>query len=157
MTAQRLSSMELLAPGFRAKVQALLVELGKDERTSALRVFETSRAPSRQLALYARGRDPQKADYGRTVTKAKPYQSAHQHGLGVDLVFWVNDTWTWDEPIRGGWAHLHTLAHAHGLEPLSFEKPHLQVRDFRWQTLPVGPQDDAGWLDWLTRWGGLRA
>lgn len=147
----RHAAFDLLAPSFRASLEGLLGELAKDERTSSLRVFETIRSPSRQLELYARGRDPAKPDYGRTVTKAKPYQSAHQHGLAVDLVFHVGGSWTWSEPARGGWARLHTLAHAHGLEPLSFEKPHLQVRDFRWQTLARGPEDDAGWLEWLSK------
>ena len=122
---------------------------GPDFQTLLLRVFESIRPPSRQNALYAQGRDRAKPDYGRTVTKARAYQSAHQFGLAVDLVFFVRGKWTWEEPFPGAWDRLHAAARGCGLEALSFEKPHLQLVDFDFRRLTPGPKDDAGWLEWL--------
>lgn len=141
----RIATLAGLDPEFRRRLESLL------ERTSVvmptLRVYESLRSPRRQEELYARGRTT--GTPGKTVTRARAYQSAHQHGMAVDLVFHNGKAWTWDEPFRGAWDELHRLARAEGLEPLSFEKPHIQVQGFRWQRLPQGPRDDDGWARWL--------
>lgn len=147
----RIAALEGLDRDFRARLERLL------RRTSAvmptLQVFESLRSPRRQNELFARGRNPSKPDYGRTVTRARAYQSAHQHGLAVDLVFRAGDAWSWDEPFKGAWDELHRMARQEGLEPLSFEKPHLQAAGFDWRQLATGPLDDAGWTRWLRERG----
>lgn len=146
----RIASLDLLDPTFRARLDRVLVTCAKELPT--LHVFETIRPPSRQEELYQRGRDPKAADFGRTVTRARAYQSAHQFGLAVDLVFKDSKgKWTWSEPFKGAWDKLHEIARAEGLEPLSFERPHLQLAGFNWRKLTRGPADDAGWVAWLAR------
>lgn len=148
--SERRTGLELLRPDFRWALDGLLQRLG--ELKIPLAVFESIRSPGRQDQLYLRGRDPAAQDYGRTVTRAQAYQSAHQFGLGADLVF-RRDTgvWTWDEPERGMWDLYARLAKSCGLETLSFERPHIQIAGFDWRKLPTGPRDDAGWLAWLAQ------
>ena len=141
----RRSDLDLLDPGFRAKLEAVVADL--EAAGSPLRVYETIRAPSRQKELFARGRDPEAADFGRTATKATAYESLHQWGHAADLVGHVNGSWTWNL-ASGYWLALATAAKRHGLETLSFEKPHVQTPDFRGHG-KIGPMDDAGWLEWL--------
>lgn len=146
----RRSDLALLRPAFYAPLTALLREL--EAHQIPLAVFETIRSPGRQADLYLRGRDPGASDYGRTVTRAQAYQSAHQYGLGADLVFRLSSgVWTWDEPERGMWDTFTRLAKSAGLETLSFERPHVQIAGFDWRKLDRGPLDDAGWLSWLAQ------
>jgi peptidoglycan L-alanyl-D-glutamate endopeptidase CwlK len=143
----RISSLDLLDHELLDRLGTLMIGL----RTEGipLEVFETARSPARQADLYQIGRDPDVPGYGRTVTRAMPYQSAHQYGLGVDLVFRVAGRWTWEEPQRGMWDRFHTHARQAGLTPLSFEAPHVQLPGFDPAALPKGPGDTAGWLRWL--------
>ena len=67
------NSLDLLFKPFRT----LLEEKIKGERIA---IFETYRAPSRQTALFTAGH-----------SKAKAWQSWHQYGLAVDIVF-LDDT-----------------------------------------------------------------
>lgn len=143
----RIASLALLDPGFREAVQGVLDEL--DRNDIPLLVFESIRSPGRQTSLYGRGRNPSAPDFGRTVTKARAYQSAHQFGLAVDLVFLVDGEWTWEEPEGGMWASFHDIARGNGCVPLSFEQPHIQVAGFDWRTLERGTDNDSGWLQWL--------
>ncbi len=143
----RINSLDLLDPVFKTRLVALLAAAAI--KLPGLKAFETVRPPSRQTALYQQGRDPHGADYGRTVTKAKAYQSAHQYGLAADLVFFGPNGWTWSEPHKGDWHLLSHLAGDHGLEQLSFEQPHVQLQGFNWHALKPGPMDDASWTIWL--------
>jgi peptidoglycan L-alanyl-D-glutamate endopeptidase CwlK len=146
----RRAELSLLRPDFRTALVGLMERL--DEQQIPLAPFETIRSPGRQAELYGRGRNPDAADYGRTVTRAQAYQSAHQYGLGADLVFRLaNGVWTWDEPQRGMWDVYTRLAKSCGLETLSFERPHVQIASFDWRHLTPGPMDEAGWLDWLAQ------
>lgn len=144
----RRADLDLLRPSFRGSLAGLVADLAR--MSIPLRVFETIRSPDRQEALYQVGRDPSAVGYGRTVTRARAYQSAHQFGLGTDMVFVVDGAWTWDEPETGMWDAYKRLARAAGLETLSFERPHVQAAGFNWRALPRGPQDTAGWLGWLS-------
>lgn len=147
MESPRRNDLEYLDPEFRARLRVLEHDLTVEG--IPLRRFETIRSPERQNALYARGRDPNAEDFGRTVTKAHAYQSGHQHGGAADYVFWAGK-WTWDEPAHGLWKLFGQLAAKHGLRQLSFEKPHVELpKD--WKSLPVGPADSVGWLNWLMR------
>lgn len=149
----RLDSTALLVPDCARRVEALLASLAAEG--IPLAVFETARFPGRQLELYRRGRDPDGPDFGRTVTRAKPYESAHQWGCAVDLVFFVGGKWTWDEPTPGMWWRMHVLAVHEGLTPLSFEQPHVQLAGWKLHDEEPGPLDDAGWMRWLRARCGL--
>lgn len=147
MTA-RLAELELLERDFRGRLSWLLVALHAEG--VPLEVFETARSPERQAELYARGRDPDAVDYGRTVTRAMPWHSAHQYGLAADLVFKVEGRWTWSEPGPNMWSRLAGLAKGAGLQTLSFEEPHVQVAGFQWaHQLERGPNATPAWLAWL--------
>jgi peptidoglycan LD-endopeptidase CwlK len=142
----RRETTDLLDPAFREALGEVLEELRL--LGSPLRIFETARSPVRQDELYERGRDPNKSDFGRTVTKARRYQSAHQFGKAVDMVGYVNGKWTWDLPaIR--WKELGLSARRHGLTQLSFEQPHLQPLGWNWRNEKEGPDGEDEWLAWL--------
>src|SRR5437870_1461312 len=105
----RISSLDHLDANFRNSLNQLLAALQAE--SIPLQPFETIRSPSRQSDLYQKGRNPSASDYGRTVTRAQAYQSAHQFGLACDLVFRLDTgVWTWDEPHPGQWARLGELA-----------------------------------------------
>lgn len=86
------------------------------------RPFETYRSPSRQLAL-----TKQKP----IVTKAMPWQSAHQYGLAADFVgVTAKGEWTWDLDLQD-WDFLTTQAEFCGLEqPIGWDRPHIQAPCF---------------------------
>lgn len=154
MTA-RVSTLALLRPDFAERVAKLRARLFGEN--IPLEVFESVRSPSRQAELYAQGRVEGQPGWGRTVTKAKPYQSAHQYGLAVDFVFKVNDVWTWDEPEPLMWSRFTRYAVECGLQTLSFEKPHVQMDPFSLHALQPGPFDTRGWLEWLAKNNGAGA
>jgi hypothetical protein len=72
----------------------------------------------------------------------------HQHGLGADVVGFVDGAWTWDLPASC-WQRLHAAARRAGLEYLDFEQPHLQAYGFNAAKLKRGPEATADWLIWL--------
>jgi peptidoglycan LD-endopeptidase CwlK len=119
-----------------------------------LEVYESVRTPVRQANLYARGRVPGQGEEGKTITRAKAWQSLHQYGLAVDLVFRRNGVWSWNAPTPRQWDRYQELARVQGLEPLSFEKPHVQLAGvdlakLRRGLYPTGGGD--GWEQWLNR------
>jgi peptidoglycan L-alanyl-D-glutamate endopeptidase CwlK len=143
--------LALLHPAFREAVEKVLAELAAEKIPFEL--FEGFRSAERQGWLYAQGR----TRVGPIVTRALPWWSYHQYGLGADFVLRYDDPttpkhaieWSWrGDP--GWWKRLHEVGRAHGLEPLSFEAPHLQlaglqVVDLRAGRLPAG--GDAGWME----------
>lgn len=145
--SDRITRLEWLDRRFLPRLLALMAQLAA--AGIPLSVFETARSPMRQSILYERGRDPLGLDYGRTVTRARAYESAHQYGLAVDLVFRVGNAWTWDEPEHGMWARMSAMANAEGLQTLSFERPHVQLPPFSPAHLEHGPMATADWLTWL--------
>ncbi len=142
-----LSSLELLHPELQDKLGVLMQAVQADGLP--MMVYETIRSPGRQAQLYTIGRTPGAAHFGRTVTRAQPWQSPHQYGLAADVVFQVAGRPTWDEPRKGQWDHFTILAHKAGLVTLSFEKPHVQLPGFHPDLLPKGPQRTEEWLEWL--------
>jgi hypothetical protein len=66
-------------PSLNAPLDQLKAELGKVG--IGVRVLETDRSPERQAQLYAQGR----SEPGPVVTHAKPYESAHNWGLALDV------------------------------------------------------------------------
>lgn len=152
----RITGLELLRPDFADRVARLIAKIRAEG--IPLAVFETVRPPARQIELYARGRDATKADFGRTVTKAKAYQSAHQYGLAVDFVFRdATGEWSWDEPEPLMWRRYTQLARSVGLETLSFERPHVQIDPFPLHAMQPGPMDTTAWLEWLRDANGAGA
>lgn len=92
-------SLNLLYPPFLAQVEAGL-EIAHSHGIMAY-IFEGFRPKDRQAGLYAQGRSMP----GQIVTFAQPGLSAHQYGIGVDLVFdGAPDEgiqWSWE----GDYAH----------------------------------------------------
>lgn len=145
----RINSVSLLDPAFGDRLQAFMKALQRQDRR--WQVFETVRSPARQTELYAIGRDPAKPGYGKHVTDARAYQSAHQPGLAADIWPSIDGDWEWIDRDDPRWEPLRTLAPKHGLETLSFERPHVQLAGFDWKKLTPGPADTAGWLAWLEK------
>ena len=152
----RLTSTILLHPSFRERIAHVYKSL--EDESIPLALYEGVRTPWRQAELYARGRT---TGGGKIVTRAKAWQSFHQYGLAVDFVFEAPDGgWTWDEPVSGMWDRYHEIARAAGLEPLSSERPHVQlpwsIADLRAGRLPPGGEDTE-WERWIAdqaeRWG----
>jgi peptidoglycan L-alanyl-D-glutamate endopeptidase CwlK len=154
-TTTRNTDFDLLHPVVRAAVTAVLADLKTQQ--IPLFVFEAFRSPTRQNALYAQGRTKP----GPKVTFAKAWQSYHQYGLAVDLVFGGPGKWTWNEPSPGMWKKMHTIGKKHGLMPLDFETPHLQLSGTSSSALIDGHFPSGGddsWADNLraavTTWHG---
>lgn len=144
MSLPRITSLDLLQPQFRKAVKAVLADL--QAAGIPLKVFEAARCPGRQDELFARG----------GVTKARRWQSPHQWGLAVDMVFFDGKDWSWSEPAkhRGAWAKYHEIARKHGLAPLSWEAPHVQPVGFDWKPMVRGPDDFQLWTAWLAAFRG---
>jgi len=110
------------------------------------RFFEGFRSPQRQQYLWEQGRTRP----GEVVTKALPWQSLHQYGLAADFVLWENNQWSWDESgLKGAWwDRLQELGRDEGLETLSWDRPHLQIRGVRVSDLQAGIYPSAGDESW---------
>jgi peptidoglycan L-alanyl-D-glutamate endopeptidase CwlK len=114
---KRHSRTDLLAPFFEKKILTALAEC--QDQGYPLIIFETYRSPARQEFLYEQGRTRP----GKIVTKAKPWQSWHGFALAADVVFYDNKRFSWEGP----WDKVHNIFEQHGLETLSWEKPHVQI------------------------------
>ena len=112
-----------LHPTVRKAVEAVQKKL--DTEKIPMRVFEAYRSPERQAHLYSQGRTRP----GARVTNAKPWESYHQFGMAADFVRFENGRWNWNDKTskeRADWKRYHEIAHEKGLEPLSWELPHVQ-------------------------------
>jgi len=144
----RLSDPAQLHPRFREALVNLLAKAAAEGRP--FRLFEAFRTPERQAWLYEQGRTRP----GGIVTKARPWQSFHQFGLGADLVLFVNGQWTWsgDGVLGEHWRRLPKLAADVGLRSLSWEAPHVEWPVDLGQA--VGPEllgsADDTWIDTLS-------
>jgi len=134
-----------LHPVFRQKIDDLLALLAEEQ--IPFRLFEGFRSPERQQYLYAQGRSRP----GLIVTKARPGASYHhQYGLAGDFVLFENGEWSWDtsgEKARY-WQRLQEIGKTLGLEPLSFEMPHLQLAGLRIADLAAGRYPEGGDSSW---------
>lgn len=140
------AAMEHLHPAFREKILTL-TPMFTDERLP-FRLFEGFRTPQRQQYLYAQGRTRS----GAIVTNAPPWSSHHQYGVAGDFVLFIDGNWSWDDSgeRRQWWSRLHELARRVELEPLTWERPHLQLRDVSIAALRAGhypPGDDTTWAE----------
>jgi len=125
--------ISLLHPKFQRLVRDVNERLTLDHEAGTtktnFKIFETFRDPMRQTELIAKG-----------VTKAGPYQSAHQYGLAVDWVPIIDGTdahrlseitgervlpgWNWHS--SHDWEHLAQVAKRFGLTTISWDKSHLE-------------------------------
>lgn len=144
-------SLDRLHPLMRARVESVLEDLRA--RGVPMKLFEGYRAPARQAFLFAKGRNERGeiVDRSKVVTFAKPWHSHHQYGLAVDMVIdqpgvnpWEDET----EQTRTWWAAYHEIARSHYLEPLSFEKPHIQLPETRASLLLAGEYPAGGDETW---------
>lgn len=102
-------SLDDLRPDIRPQVDAFLsacTNAGIDNLVTC-----TLRSNADQAALWAKGRTAP----GKIVTKAPPGQSAHNHGLAIDIVPLIHGKPDWDgeDPI---WQRIGQLGIAAGLE-----------------------------------------
>ncbi|MDX2152067.1 MAG: D-alanyl-D-alanine carboxypeptidase family protein [Bryobacteraceae bacterium] len=141
---QRNRDLACLHPLFRAKAQTLLQRLAAEGL--GFQLFEGYRSPHRQKFLYSQGRTRP----GAIVTHAQPWTSYHQFGLAADFVWFDGANWSWDDSgaAAARWTRLHELAAAVDLEPLSFEKPHLQVAGLSIASLRAGNYPAGGDESW---------
>lgn len=128
------SSAEL-HPLFRGPCEALYKDLTRAHETGSLQLrfelFETFRLPSRQARMIAEG-----------VSKARPFQSAHQFGCAADFVPFLTQKqaealgtrsgWNWDQVPVEAWDFLAQRAKAYGIEqPIRWDRPHIELPGWR--------------------------
>ena len=134
-----------LHPTVRFAVRTLLTRC--DAKGLHFAMFEGFRSRERQAALYAQGRTVP----GKIVTYARPGESYHQYGLAADIVGFVDGKWTWNLP-GADWDVMHQIASELGLETLSFETPHVQLKGLKILDLMAGriPPGDESWRNALS-------
>jgi hypothetical protein len=135
-----------LHPEFRRRIVRVLGRL--EDEGIPFRLFEGFRGAARQGELFAQGRTKP----GAKVTNARPWQSYHQFGCSADLVLYVDGNWSWDDkgPRAAWWKRLQIIGREEGLEPLSWELPHLQLKGLTVAGLRAGkyPKDgDSPWAE----------
>jgi peptidoglycan hydrolase-like protein with peptidoglycan-binding domain len=142
--ASRQQDLAVLHPVIRESVKRVQEQL--DEEKLPFRVFEAYRTPERQRLLYRQGRDVP----GDIVTKARPWDSYHQYGLAVDFVLYISGSWSWKSTGQYAkmWQRLHVIGRQHGLEPLSWESPHLQYAKTSIDKLKAGDYPTGGDEAW---------
>ena len=140
----RQSSTDVLHPAVRHRMRAVRDALHAEGHP--FEIFEAFRTPQRQADLYAQGRTAP----GRIVTKAPPWSSYHQYGLACDFVLFDDGQWSWDDKgaNAAAWKRLDVVGRQNGLEPLSFERPHLQLAGLDIDDLRAGRYPPGGDLAW---------
>lgn len=95
-----------------------LIEAHENKHLSALYLpFEGYRSPLEQVSLMKRG-----------VSKAAPWQSAHNYGMAVDFVGWsLPRGWFWEPADHPDWKVIAEIATGLGLgRPIAWDKPHVE-------------------------------
>lgn len=153
----RQADTDVLHPAVRDRMKAVRDALHAEGYP--FEIFEAFRTPQRQADLYAQGRTAP----GRVVTKAPPWSSYHQYGLACDFVLFNNGQWSWDDKgaNAAAWKRLEVIGRQNGLEPLSFERPHLQLAGIDIADLRAGrypPGCDLVWAETvataISSWSG---
>ncbi len=145
---KRYTSLELIHPKVREKVVSLIDDLAAED--IPMKIFESYRSPERQQKLHDQGRRGPDA-HKPIVSNAEPWESYHQYGLAVDMVIdkaGVNPWETGTAETRAWWKRYHELAEKNGLEPLSFELPHVQLKGIRASQLLSGEEPGDGDQSW---------
>lgn len=152
---------EAFLPHLHPTFRHILVDKLEPDLSAAgvpLKLYEAARSPFRQAELFSLGRAT--GSRGKTVTKARAWESFHQFGLGADYVFFIDGRWTWEEPEDGMWKEYQIRAARLGLRVLSIERPHVELpvnlSDLQGARFPGG--GDNTWRDWMETqaelWGG---
>ena len=84
------NDLNMLSPFMRVKLEIALRDLWANGID--MYVFEGWRSPSRQSFLYEQGRSAP----GKIITNSKPWTSFHQFGVAIDLVYKINNRWSWE-------------------------------------------------------------
>lgn len=116
--------IEALHPVLSPIVERLAESLRRGHESgrfeTLFKVFETYRSPVRQLYLLSEG-----------TTKAGPWKSAHQFGLAVDFVPFVNGKWIWPSIESRVWNDMREEAKRFGLTaPIAWDGPHIEHPSF---------------------------
>lgn len=99
---------------FRQLDETLQRAYERKQTQTLFRAFEGYRSPEKQRAAY-----------DRKVSRALPFMSAHQYGLAVDFVGFVDGRWSWDSQLD--WAFLRLTARSIGLlTPLDWDLAHVE-------------------------------
>lgn len=119
MTAHETFNPERLHPKAREAFMGLAAVMEDQYRTGQIKTlfkpFEGHRTPERQNYLF----------HVSKTTKARAWQSAHNYGLAVDYVPFVDGKWSWDE--RHDWDALDFCARQRGLlRPIKWDRPHIE-------------------------------
>jgi len=109
--------IKLLAPQFYEMVDAVIIDLKSMGLDAG--IYEGFRSLERQQHLWESGRSRP----GPILTNAKPGQSAHNFGLGADIVGNVDGKWTWDVK-RFDYKKMLEIYKSHGIKTLGFEMVH---------------------------------
>lgn len=138
------TDLKHLHPDVRKRCTVVLAKLAAVDLP--FQIFEGYRTPQRQAWLYAQGRTRP----GDIVTKARAWESYHQYGMAADFVLKVDGNWSWSSSgkWKNAWKDLHIVAGKEGLEPLSWELPHLQAADLTLAQLRAGRYPAGGDHDW---------
>lgn len=128
------NEFSLLAPAFRARVEAALKEC--EHLSLKAVVYETYRTNTLQRVYYARGRTV--VPPTRTVTNAKDNtRSWHGYGCAVDV---IHERKRWDMP-EGWWRAVAAVFRKHGLawggDWRRPDMPHFQPKE-----VPASPTED---------------
>ena len=130
---KRNKDFNALAPFFREILIRVISECVKEGLN--IDMIEGYRSPDRQAYIYEEGRVrpgqnvTKEKPMGSKATNALPWQSWHQYGLAADLAFYTDKGVPYFPPKDDPrWDQMQAIAVHHGLEPLSFEKPHVQIR-----------------------------
>jgi len=142
---KRDTDLSHLHPTVRDKVTAVQTQL--DAESIPMKIFEGYRSPQRQAYLYAQGRTTR----GPKVTNADAWKSYHQYGVAADFVRFENGNWNWNDSSaqdKAQWDRYHQIARDNGLEPLSFERPHVQLAGYTMTRLMNGDYPEGGDASW---------
>lgn len=112
--------LALVHPKAIAAFTAMAHELANMHQSKTIEVlfrpFESYRDPDRQDDLLSQG-----------TTKAAAWHSAHQYGLAVDFVPYVEGVWNWGGATSEQWEVMHAVAEKHGLSaPITWDKAHIE-------------------------------
>jgi hypothetical protein len=108
----RVSELWMLAPCARTAFMGLAASLA---RNTSFLPFETYRDPEWQAVVFDRG-----------DSKADSFESAHQFGLAVDFVPFIDGNWRWDVP-ETTWDVLDAEAAVFGLlRPIAWDRAHIE-------------------------------
>lgn len=143
-----------LHPAIRKPVTDILKQLNSEGLN--FEIFEAWRTPDLQQSYYAKGRNKSGkiVNKSKVVTYAKPWRSFHQYGLAVDLVLRTRGKWSWNDKgtNKRKWERMHEVAREHGMVPLNFEKPHIQIDSIKKSSqLFAGQYPEGGDSKWTSK------